>query len=314
MEFAITRVRKPHSSLIGALAILALVFPVMTSAPSAAGVCAECHAEVSESFHNMPHGLFLAESAAWKENPCEACHGQGSAHITSGDPNQIINPARIDQFGSRELCLSCHNGPQFDDWSVSHHSTADVSCASCHIVHQATKRSLRKETPELCYDCHSGVRAAATMPSHHPIAEGKLACEDCHGIHGGDGTLTQESTGRELCLTCHADKEGPFVYEHAPVNEDCQICHTPHGAVADNLLKQTEPALCLGCHSMHFHATAEGVDGPFTDPMARDRDGISTTDGFKRVMLTKCTQCHPMIHGSDLPSQAISTGGNALTR
>ena len=92
------------------------------------------------------------------------------------------------------------------------------------------------------------------------------------------------------------------------------ICHNPHGAVADNLLKQAEPALCLGCHPMHFHATVVSVDGAYSVPQAPERASTSTTDGWKQGMLTKCTQCHAEIHGSDLPSQAISTGGNALTR
>jgi mono/diheme cytochrome c family protein len=84
--------------------------------------------------------------------------------------------------------------------------------------------------------------------------------------------------------------------------------------VADNLLKQQEPTLCLNCHSMHFHAGVVGVDGEFDTPQAPDRGGVSTPDAWKRVMLTKCTQCHTEIHGSDLPSQSISGQGRALTR
>jgi DmsE family decaheme c-type cytochrome len=152
------------------------------------------------------------------------------------------------------------------------------------------------------------------MPSHHPIAEGKISCLDCHNAHGGSVSFTLDDSGRELCFSCHAEKEGPFLFEHAPVNEDCMLCHAPHGTVADNLLKQTEPTLCLNCHAMHFHGSIEGIDGPFTPPQAPERAGISTPDGFKQAMLTKCTQCHTEIHGSDMPSQSISTGGNALTR
>ena len=126
--------------------------------------------------------------------------------------------------------------------------------------------------------------------------------------------MTMGDSNRELCLSCHADIEGPHVYEHAPVTEDCGICHDAHGTVADKLLKQTEPALCLNCHAMHFHATVVSYDGDFTVPQAPERAGTSTPDAWKSGMLTKCTQCHTAIHGSDLPSQATSTGGNALTR
>ena len=141
-----------------------------------------------------------------------------------------------------------------------------------------------------------------------------MGCVDCHNPHGGNVRLASDGSARELCFGCHADKEGPFIYEHAPVNEDCMICHQPHGSVADNLLKQTEPALCLSCHSMHFHAAVEGVEGAFTVPLDPSRNGTSTADGWKVGMLTKCTQCHTVIHGTDHPSQALSTGGNALTQ
>ena len=72
----------------------------------------------------------------------------------------------------------------------------------------------------------------------------------------------------------------------------------------------------------------EGLDGSYSSP-ARTWDpdvepnadpgyaglsGTSHPDGMKRVMLTKCTQCHQSIHGTDLPSQGIPGQGRALNR
>jgi hypothetical protein len=34
---------------------------------------------------------------------------------------------------------------------------------------------------------------------------------------------------KELCTTCHADKRGPWLFEHPPVEENCLTCHNPHG-------------------------------------------------------------------------------------
>lgn len=290
----------------------------ITSSGMAQGVdnsaCAQCHTEVSDSFHKTPHGTYFSGESGLSEKSCETCHGSATAHLESGDPKDIINPAKAEGSDGNELCLTCHNRNRLADWASSHHSAADVSCASCHTVHQTGANSLRSSSPALCYDCHGDVRAATMLPSHHPIAEGKLDCLNCHGVHGETGSMAMEETGRELCFSCHADKEGPFAFEHAPVMEDCMICHSPHGTVADNLLKQSEPALCLSCHSMHFHASVEGVDGNFTVPLDRSRDGVSTPDGWKTGMLTKCTQCHTQIHGSDLPSQSVSTRGTGLTR
>jgi DmsE family decaheme c-type cytochrome len=277
-------------------------------------VCADCHEDVSEGFHMTAHGIYFSSRPALSEFGCESCHGSGIEHVEDPNPGNIINPAKSDQFGSSMLCLNCHQGDQFDDWNFAAHNGADLNCSSCHTAHMAVNAPTKKSSPDMCYDCHSDVRAQTMMPSHHPIAEGKMDCSDCHNPHGGSVALTQDGTGRELCFSCHADKEGPFVYEHAPVSEDCGFCHTPHGSVANNLLVANEPTLCLNCHGMHFHAGVEANEGDFAVPQAPERAGYSEEDGWKRGMLTKCTTCHSVIHGTDMPSQSISTGGNALTR
>lgn len=305
-------------TVAGLSGLLLFLFVTAGMAPSIGAavpndVCADCH-EVAEEFHATPHGTYLSGSSTWADNSCESCHGSAVAHIEDGDPEKIINPADTDQFGGSLLCLTCHDNHTFDEWSFSAHNIADVGCSSCHVVHEKGVSSLKKSDPELCYDCHTDIRHATYLPSRHPIAEGKMVCGDCHNVHGGQTQFQQTSSTRELCFTCHGEIEGPYVYEHAPVNEDCMICHSPHGTVADKLLKQTEPALCLNCHAMHFHATVVGSDGPFQPPADSTINVMSTPDGWERGMLTKCTQCHNGVHGSDHPSQSISTGGNALTR
>jgi len=298
------------------LPVVALVFGFLLTGNLTAGVpndvCADCH-EISETFHKTPHAVYFADDPELAENSCEACHGSAVDHVNEGDPELILNPADQDQFGSSLLCLNCHDDHQFDDWSFSSHNGADVNCSGCHVVHTGYTPA-KKDGPELCYECHSDVRAAAHMPSHHPIAEGKMSCYDCHNVHGGATRFADGQSSQELCYSCHAWVEGPWVYEHAPVTEDCMTCHKPHGTVANNLLKQSEPALCLNCHSMHFHATVEGAEGTLIPPADSTITLRSTQDGWKRGMLTKCTQCHSMVHGSDMPSQAISSGGTGLTR
>lgn len=273
--------------------------------------CLECHDDVGESWSMTLHGALSEKDGKIQ---CESCHGPGSAHVEEQDPALIINPAKTGQFDATPTCLGCHNTDTFDSWTFSHHNGADVNCSSCHTIHAEHETWSAEYVDEMCYNCHSDVRAQTYMPSHHPIREGKMSCLDCHNVHGGPADLTQENTTRELCFSCHPEKEGPFVFEHAPANEDCMICHTPHGSIADNLLTMTEPTLCLNCHAMHFHASLEAIDGEFTSPQDPNRTAVSSEDSFKKAMLTKCTTCHSVIHGTDLPSQATSTSGNALTR
>ena len=136
--------------------------------------------------------------------------------------------------------------------------------------------------PYMCYNCHKTQQVQSRMASHHPVDEGKMKCSDCHNPHGGPkGMLNQENI-TETCYRCHAEKEGPFTFEHSPVNEDCTICHSPHGASRNNLLVQGEPFLCLKCHA-----------GPHSRSSA-----LGSAPTFARYY-TECTDCHNQIHGSD---------------
>lgn len=156
-----------------------------------------------------------------------------------------------------------------------------------------------------------------------------MTCGDCHNPHG---ELQTEEQARDLCLDCHTRHQGPFVFEHAPVEEDCNICHDPHGTVANNLLQQNEPFLCLQCHESHFHATRLGnavpvnatnvafnaynPDGSVAAPPtpgalagAPTSNTVQITNdlgehSWQMGFGTKCTVCHSTVHGSDLPSQS----------
>ncbi|MHB1189528.1 MAG: DmsE family decaheme c-type cytochrome [Armatimonadota bacterium] len=140
----------------------------------------------------------------------------------------------------------------------------------------------RTAEPYVCYTCHKTQQVQANMPSRHPIREGKVQCSSCHNPHGGPNGMLRKESIAETCRTCHADKAGPFVYEHPPVAEDCTICHSPHGSVQNKLLKQSQPFLCLKCHAM---------------PHSR-RSALSSGASTSRY-LTECTDCHNQIHGSD---------------
>jgi DmsE family decaheme c-type cytochrome len=98
-----------------------------------------------------------------------------------------------------------------------------------------------------------------------------------------------------VCYKCHAEKQGPFAYEHPPVTENCAICHDPHGTVANNLLRQPTTFLCLRCHTGH----RKGPTGPNHIPLMGD---VGTSPASQAAFYTDCTQCHSQIHGSDVPS------------
>ncbi len=286
--------------------------------------CLECHDELGAAFARTRHGRLDHGQQRGGARGCEACHGPGAAHAESGDPADIARLSAADGRLSASVCLECHRTGVTAGWDLSSHGGADLSCQACHRIHGDGRAYLLADRqPALCYECHRDQAGQFQLPSRHPLREGKMACTSCHQPHAAElAGLKPGEPSRHLCLSCHARHQGPFIFEHSPVEEDCGICHAAHGAVANNLLHQNEPFLCLQCHQPHFHSGLMAMTGPFSPPAAVVEDnpaygqlsGVSTPDGMKRVMMTKCTQCHQAVHGTDLPSQGISGHGRALNR
>ena len=153
-----------------------------------------------------------------------------------------------------------------------------------------------------------------------------MTCSSCHEPHGSlngeAGMLRTNERVNDLCFSCHARYQGPFIFQHSPVAESCLECHDPHGTVANNLLTQNEPFLCLQCHEGHFHANREartvnipakpGTIDAYTGK-THSITGRNIND-WSRGFLTKCTSCHQSVHGSDSPSQTVVGHGAGLTR
>lgn len=305
--------------------------------------CLDCHSDLGAQFAVSPHGRLQARELGEAGGRCESCHGPGSKHIEEGGDAKLINGFKEAQARqSSKACASCHAGETAMAWMGSEHDQAGVTCANCHAIHQSRRAatpltkplaganpmpvrkaaapppraSLKKAEPELCYECHREKRAQMNYTSHHPVREGRMTCSSCHDTHGStsDHLLRRAESEKAFCVNCHPSKQGPFVFEHAAVEEGCSVCHQPHGTVADNLLKQNEPYLCLQCHEAHFHIGREGLTTPVYSNPTGGSSNPNGLAGWRKAFGTKCTQCHSQIHGSDLPSQSITSRGKALTR
>lgn len=274
--------------------------------------CADCHDELVVRFSGNEHMKLADWEVDGKKKGCEGCHGPGSKHVESeGEPGNIISfkDKKTPPFIKSSMCMACHsNSDGLMSWGGSIHNMSNVACSDCHDIHAGQgKAQIKAASPtNLCLQCHHDKLGNMNMPSHHPLKESHMECTDCHNPHSGDNRFMLSTSGREndLCFKCHADKEGPFVFEHAPVVEKCTLCHEPHGTAANNLLRQNEPFICLQCHHLHFHAGLKG----------NDNIGIGAQSSVQQVMTTKCTQCHSQIHGSNQPSNTSSGMGKRLTR
>ena len=278
------------------LGIIALCIPsfALTALPAlqeegfvGTETCVECHDDQLEKVKVNIHGR-LGEHEWDVENSCENCHGPGETHAFSDGEDPVPYPFNEETSAKdvRATCATCHVGGKTMGWHSSEHSSSGVTCLDCHDPKAPYKRRNAIEQTKLCVQCHTDQVTQFHLPSHHPVYEGKMACLDCHNPHSGEETMLKEDTVNDLCLSCHADKHGPFIYEHEPVMEDCLICHTAKGAVQNNLLRANEASLCLRCHSAHEDVHPSRALGG---------------TGGRPAFLTKCTQCHSQIHGSDLP-------------
>lgn len=279
-------------ALVGALVLgVTTVYAGVARADDAAYVgtetCLECHDEMGAGFSASLHSKAWESSGDFKENSCEACHGPGSLHIDDPSIETIVTfgkDSMQEASAQSALCLNCHSGSEeLALWDMGKHAKRDVSCTSCHSAHAGY--SPLAAMPETCYSCHINIKVEANMASRHPIKEGKVSCSDCHNPHGtlSKADIRDESLN-QLCYQCHADKRGPFLWEHPPVEENCATCHEAHGSRHKKLTTQKVPNLCQSCHERHG---AYGKDETFAG---------SSPSRF--LAGRSCLNCHQTIHGS----------------
>ncbi|MBI5189444.1 MAG: DmsE family decaheme c-type cytochrome [Nitrospirae bacterium] len=261
---------------------------------------AKCHAhdQYKKYFEASTMGAQLSAESGLPLVNCESCHGPGSLAIKgikdvdgvqTCDYETFIDLDGLPKQAQALICMKCHSSNatfNLHNWNSGVHNMSGVSCFDCHKVHKGADLKVHpKDVAQLCYSCHQYIKAEFALPTHHPVPEQRVNCLDCHDPHGtANEKQLREATVKEVCTACHAEKEGPFAYEHADVTEDCRNCHVSHGSVNDGLLTSKMPYLCYQCHESH-----------------------RVTGSTDRA--TRCTDCHTEIHGTDSPSNSATRPG-----
>jgi DmsE family decaheme c-type cytochrome len=318
----------PFQRLLASLSVLACLSSIAPAQAANAPVsypltgdaaCTRCHdqgeAKPVLSIYQTRHGV----KADSRTPGCQSCHGASVAHIKN-EKDDEIRPA-VDLSFSRDdkaskdqqasACIACHKNGQRSHWDGSQHQTANVACSQCHTAHQPRDRAVTRETQsEVCFACHKSERAQTHRLSSHALAAGKMVCSDCHNPHGSTGpSLMRTGSVNETCTSCHAEKRGPFLWEHQPVTESCVSCHTPHGSNISPLLKVRTPFLCQSCHSGdhagQINSGANLQNGALTT--INGTAPLASSNGRAQLTARNCQNCHIQTHGSNHPAGAKLT-------
>jgi len=285
-------------------------------------VCLGCHEAQYEAIRSTAHWMSGDDRTPVSAHQCASCHGNLDEHV---EAEGEIAGSGMKAYGRASLmtpeeqtavCAGCHKEASLMHWQGSGHDNADVGCVGCHSVHQPDRVRARETEAEVCFSCHADLRAQIHKPYGHPLREDKMGCSDCHGAHGGVGESGLKGFSvNEVCYECHAEKRGPFLWEHAPASENCVLCHSAHGSVHRGMLTRRQPQLCQSCHepthprlnpggpygghsrlALSYRAPGAFDQGPDPDPT---RPGIS-----RLVMGEACSNCHNQVHGTNHPAGA----------
>lgn len=286
--------------------------------PAAAGeyvgdsTCLTCHQNIEKGYHATAHGRAWDErTPAATTHGCETCHGPGKAHADAGgDKTKIRVFTALSPTEASATCTTCHNRGAHLMWANSAHENRQVGCLSCHGIHNfksAAGQLKQASEAQLCATCHRDKTQRVLRSSHMPVQSSPvrndhgvvMTCSSCHNPHGSTNVrmLKSGTDINESCTTCHAEKRGPFLWEHAPVVQNCVTCHDPHGSSNDRMLIAKLPMLCQRCHVTSRHP-----------PTVYDNYVLNNTTGGNRIVGRGCVICHQNIHGSNSPS------GEALIR
>ena len=204
--------------------------------------CAQCHLDKTEHFGTATHSRLALSDAKVGDTGCEACHGPGSLHASSGGARgTIVNPRR-----SPETCFQCHVDKR-GQMSLPHAHpvlAGQVSCADCHDPHQGDAikgGGINLATAnETCTKCHTQQKGPFVF-EHAAMREG---CVTCHNPHGSVNDKMLVARDDNLCLRCHLEVAGKGQIivggeDHASRLQrgTCWSagCHeAPHGSNANN--------------------------------------------------------------------------------
>lgn len=231
--------------------------------------CVQCHAVAGAPRHDLATDTF-ATAAAELGIACEACHGEGAAHVremqnplrryearAEGNADSATNPAKLTRERASQVCGRCHSyffpkdepGWWQDGFSKSYAPGDDLSRSQLLLTPEALAApgapQLGADEQSLFYDdgtIRIGGREYNGLVRSPCFERGRgdrqLSCLSCHSMHRGEPNdqLDPERLGNRACTSCHESmRDAPSAHtRHAPESAGsvCYNCHMPHVSYA----------------------------------------------------------------------------------
>jgi DmsE family decaheme c-type cytochrome len=196
--------------LAAAVPVSAEQGPVKLGAAGSA-TCLACHDFGPESpVHGMlesAHGASDSADTPMGRDGCETCHGPSADHAaapTRVAPSVSYGPRWTASVAAQDApCLGCHQDDAAKHWPDALHMLNDLTCVTCHDVHQAVDKVTQASTQaEVCTICHkkqkSGIHGLEDFAAMNP------SCTTCHNPHDDQTAAATMLDNRSAgCRACH---------------------------------------------------------------------------------------------------------------
>ncbi len=217
--------------------------------------CLFCHA--GEVVFSDVDGRKLA-SAGLTAITCERCHGPSEDHVRHPSAENIVNPARLENWARDSVCEQCHlegaarilnPGKSWRDFQPGR----NFELTAAVYVFERNSQQFRP------------VSQIEQLASSRCAIEsgGKLWCGSCHKAHSVPADRGRDI--RQICASCHRTLSKTA---HPKAQSECVSCHMPrlateyaHVAVTDHRILR-RPGVAVEQDQATARTLAAWVDPP----------------------------------------------------